>query len=218
MRLNFGQAEEYQGVLLYSDSTSLFSYKAISQNEHEDIKNEDITEVSFSIQDTTTLSIWSNKSTGEVYETVKIAKTHKLIVEPLDTIAWEISSETKNISNYTCYKGTCRYRGRNYIAWFTPDVACTWGPWKLQGLPGAILEAYDDRNEVSFYATGIMNKDTLITSPVKQYETISNKEYLSQMQEIAVNMSKRLGSRVGREFKVSIATPKIYGIEIADEE
>ncbi len=217
MYLNFGSRDVYKAVLLYSDKAAFFSYKITSEPESEEVENGDVTEILFSIQDTTTQITWSDKTIGKVSEIVKIKKTYKQLTEPLDAIVWEMSSETKSIGNYTCHKATCRYRGRNYTAWFAPDIPCTWGPWKLQGLPGAILEAYDDKNEVSFYATGVVNKDTIITVPANRYEVISKKEYLSQLREFAEDFSKRMGSRMKEGFKVSVSAPKIYGIEIPDE-
>src|SRR6218665_698056 len=56
---------------------------------------------------------------------------------------WKITSETKKIQNYTCYKATTSFRGNNFEAWFTPDIPLNIGPWKWYGLPGLILEAYD---------------------------------------------------------------------------
>lgn len=216
MYLNFGQREMFKAKLFYSDEAAVFLNKAISNYSCEDVKNEDITEVSFSIQDTTTYIRWSDRTVGETSEKVKISKEYILVTEPLDTIVWEMGDETKHIDSYLCHKAICHYRGRNYTAWFTSDIPCTWGPWKLQGLPGIILEACDDKNEVSFYATGVARKDTTITCPDRQYKTISRKEYLSQLRKTASDMGKRLGSRVGKGFKVSVTSPKIYGIEIID--
>lgn len=218
MYLNFGQQEEFKAQLLYSDKAAFFTYKATDEYSRESIKDEDVTEISFSVQDTTTHIYWSDRIAGEAYEKVEISKKHKLLTEPLDTIHWEICNETKQIDTYACYKATCHYRGRNYTAWFTPDIACTWGPWKLQGLPGAILEAYDDKNEVAFYATGVVRKDTTICYPDKPYEKITRKEYVSLLQQTASDIGKRLGSRTDKGFKIKIATPKIYGIEIYDED
>lgn len=71
-------------------------------------------------------------------------------------IDWEISDSTKMIGNYLCIAATAEFRGRNYRAWFTPEIALPLGPWKLQGLPGMILEAYDTGREVVFLVESIV--------------------------------------------------------------
>ncbi len=72
------------------------------------------------------------------------------IESSLPTIEWAMSSDTRKIGNFICQKATCNFGGRNYTAWFAPDLAFSYGPWKLGGLPGLILEAADEKNEVSF--------------------------------------------------------------------
>lgn len=72
------------------------------------------------------------------------------VEEPIPVINWTISTETKIIKNYTCQKATTFFRGRNYEAWFCIDLPFSIGPWKFGGLPGLILEAYDDKKEIVF--------------------------------------------------------------------
>lgn len=66
-------------------------------------------------------------------------------------INWKIEKETKKIGNFSCKKATASFRGRNYIAWFATDISLPYGPWKLNGLPGLILEAYDTNKTVYWY-------------------------------------------------------------------
>lgn len=70
-------------------------------------------------------------------------------------IDWTITDEKKDIGGYTCYKATGQFGGRNYVAWFTEEIPFPVGPWKLHGLPGAILEAADSTNEVRFRYAGL---------------------------------------------------------------
>ncbi len=73
-----------------------------------------------------------------------------IVTDKWEKMAWEITDETKNIGEYTCKKANCTFRGRNFTAWFTEEIPVSTGPWKLYGLPGIILEAYDSHME--FYA------------------------------------------------------------------
>lgn len=63
---------------------------------------------------------------------------------------WEVSSETKNISGYESQKATTKYRGREYIAWFTSDIPISEGPYKFHGLPGLILQIMDSESDYVF--------------------------------------------------------------------
>lgn len=65
------------------------------------------------------------------------------VKEITPTIKWKIEKEIKKVGKFTCQKARANFRGRNYIAWFMSDIPLPFGPWKLQGLPGLILEAYD---------------------------------------------------------------------------
>jgi len=49
-----------------------------------------------------------------------------------------------------CQKAEGDFRGRHYIAWFSNKILIPDGPWKLCGLPGLILEAYDEKKTVYF--------------------------------------------------------------------
>lgn len=56
---------------------------------------------------------------------------------------WEISNKTKKISGVEVRKATTNFRGNLFEVWYAPEVNLPYGPWKLFGLPGLIVEAKD---------------------------------------------------------------------------
>jgi GLPGLI family protein len=78
-----------------------------------------------------------------------------IIEEPLPIQDWQISSDTATLSGLHCQKATTHFKGRDYTAWFSPDIPSHSGPWKLTGLPGLIIEAYDTKKEVVFKFDGM---------------------------------------------------------------
>jgi GLPGLI family protein len=70
-------------------------------------------------------------------------------------ISWDISEEIKRIGIYKVQKANAYFRGRDYTVWFTSQIPLPYGPWKLVGLPGLILEAYDTDKEIYWYFKNI---------------------------------------------------------------
>lgn len=80
-----------------------------------------------------------------------------LVEEDAPKIDWKISKDTASFSGIHCQKATAYFKGRNWIAWFAPELPFQSGPWKLNGLPGLIIEAYDEKKEVQFQFAGMEN-------------------------------------------------------------
>ena len=73
-----------------------------------------------------------------------------LIKQPLEKIEWMILNEVKGIAGFGCQKAIGKSHGRTYIVWFTTDIPYPYGPRKLWGLPGMILEAADTESQVVY--------------------------------------------------------------------
>lgn len=80
-----------------------------------------------------------------------------LYEEPLDQLPWVLVHERKKIDGIECQKASAKYRGRDWTAWFAPDIPSETGPWRLHGLPGLILEAYDNNKDIQFLFNGFEN-------------------------------------------------------------
>ena len=70
--------------------------------------------------------------------------------ESIPAQSWDISDDTLSIVGYLCQKATCHFRGRDFTAWFTPEIPINNGPWKFGGLPGLIMKVYD-KDEIFIY-------------------------------------------------------------------
>ena len=76
-------------------------------------------------------------------------------VDSLHTQTWTMGDSTREVLGYTCQQATANFRGRLWTAWFATDIPVSDGPWKLGGLPGLILEAYDEGQQHVFTAVGL---------------------------------------------------------------
>lgn len=109
------------------------------------------------------------------YMGYKTPKIKRITIDNFSPIKWQILNESKNILDYKCIKAVGEFRGRKYIAWFTTDISASYGPWKLGGLPGLILEAEDDKGIFKFTARRIILNSNMELPP-QLNEYISEKK------------------------------------------
>ncbi|SEL50662.1 GLPGLI family protein [Parapedobacter koreensis] len=103
---------------------------------------------------TTQESYYSNVAEQQFKLLSRVAGEQYVVDEDYPAIDWQIAEDTREIGGYMAQKATGHFKGRDYTAWFTTDVPFHAGPWKLQGLPGLVLEATDSRSEVAFGYAG----------------------------------------------------------------
>jgi len=128
-----------------------------------------------------------------------IYDTYYAIDQEFPQIAWELLSDQKTIGGYQCQSAKGKWGGRTYLAWFTTELPMSFGPWKLAGLPGLILEASDEKNEVSWSYAGFetITDDTegLISYPKNAINVTQSKfdklyEALKKNPEAALKAAK----------------------------
>ncbi|MDO6744242.1 GLPGLI family protein [Tenacibaculum soleae] len=121
----------------------------------------------------------------------------KMLKEQLPKINWKITDEFKDIGEYKCQKATGYFRGRTYNCWFTQQIPIPFGPWKLQGLPGLIIEVKDAKKEIYFRVTKVNFKDTItINNFPDEEKAIPLKKYI---EVILPNRMKELTSKMNAQ-------------------
>lgn len=134
--------------------------------------------------------------------------------EPLPAINWNLLTETKTINGIMCKKAITLFRGRYYEAWFAPSIPVSDGPWKLHGLPGLILEAYDRNKEIQYLFDSIKfpySVTDAITVP-KKGTPISLQAFQNIEQTQADKIVKMIKTSMNRKEEVDVQI-KIFPIE-----
>lgn len=150
--------------------------------------------------------------------------SNEVLVEDIyPDLQWTITEEQKVIANYTCVKATVSYRGRDWTAWFTPEIPLAVEPWKLHGLPGLILEAYDATTECTYNAINIAFKDNDIlhsdfTKLVKtrNKKTMTYRQFLEDRREALDNIYKKMDQEDTSSIFSDVKTPR-FGLELKYE-
>ena len=111
--------------------------------------------------------------------------------EPIPRQSWIISFEMQELLGYTCQKAICHFRGRDYVAWFAPDIPVRQGPWKLGGLPGLILKAHDTDSLYTFEAVKVeTGRHPIIRYEYKEYKEESREKVQKMQRSFAENWYK----------------------------
>ena len=99
--------------------------------------------------------IYKNYPEGRMTVTDGLILQDYRYVDSLHAQTWTMGDSTREVLGYTCQQATADFRGRRWTAWFATDIPVSDGPWKLGGLPGLILEAYDEGQQHVFTAVGL---------------------------------------------------------------
>lgn len=127
-----------------------------------------------------TAQLFKKRRTGEIItiDRADNAPQKYKCAETISAQQWNISTDTLTVLGYICQKATTEFRGRNYEAWFSPDIPVNDGPWKFYGLPGLIMKVSDSENLFSFELIGLenLNNPVDITMAQEDYMKASIKD------------------------------------------
>lgn len=167
-------------------------------------------------------SLYSKINSAILYLKAKTSKgTPELYRDSLPDYTWNlIKGETKKIGGFVCHKATTQFRGSKIVAWYTPKISIPFGPWKLKGLPGLILELYNpDGPQMRHWTAKTIkypydiNKDFNLDPPINELVVIPYKDLIVSFEEKFMKKSKRLDAADPRGTKTKTSGVKRNGIE-----
>ena len=147
-----------------------------------------------------------------------------LVKDSLPNYDWQLSSETKNIGRYSCYKATYAREEEKInmslvngqpkevkkkvivvtTAWYTPQIPISNGPSTFYGLPGLILEINDGTTTIVCTEIVINPSENLKIEEPKKGKIVTQAKYDKITQEKAKEMMERFRSRDGKGIEIHI--------------
>lgn len=174
------------------------------------------------LRGTLAISVYKNYPEGKITVVDRIPFDNYRYQEPLFFQEWKLENNTSAVCGYQCKKAITTFRGRNYTAWYAPEIPINNGPWKFGGLPGLILKVEDDNNHYSFECIGIekmRRSDPINYYAEGNYIETTIKEFLQAQKNYYSNPGTQLqnSGKVKSELPASARKSRPYNpIELSD--
>lgn len=192
--------------LLIGDKVSYFysaTYRAYEEELRKSVDANNIAiPTSTSARGSISMDFYRNYPTGKSTYLDKVIREKFRIIEPLEQPQWDIIADsTKQILDYHCQMARCSFKGRTWTAWFTTDIPLDNGPWKLCGLPGLILRAYDSKQQYIFDCVGMKQakegENITYDSKFDKYVSATMKEFVDyQAKAVPEDMLSAAGIQI----------------------
>ncbi|NJL13284.1 MAG: GLPGLI family protein [Microscillaceae bacterium] len=132
-----GQESVYFNTL--EDSVSRFIFASVQDIEREGARlmaKLDDSHYTFIEED----FLYKNYASGTMEYNEDIQYDLVVIKDPLARFDWQLLPDRDTtILGYPCQRARAEFRGRTYVACFSPALHPFGGPWKFEGLPGLIF-------------------------------------------------------------------------------
>ena len=140
-------------TLTQNSSNSLFKFDDINNSDQIKYKEQarlmktTDTLTTFLINGETLLTFYRQQTFKNFVKNIQITNyklelklPQEYVEDKINMFSWEILSKKDTIiGGFNCKTATTNFRGREYLAYFTSEIANQGGPWKFDGLPGFIL-------------------------------------------------------------------------------
>ena len=154
--VNFKSFAQQNRVLEYSfqdkdgniSNSTLYIVKNESLYRIDDKRENGVDEKNFGVVNNDEISklFFSNDSIS--YTRIPLYKNEIIYKQPIIMSKFLFTGKTKKINNFNCQEAKLELNGRSYNIWFTADVEINKGPYKINGLPGLIVEINEQSSKV----------------------------------------------------------------------
>lgn len=172
--------------------------------------------------------LYKNIANKRYVNKTEISGKRFLINDQLEDYGWEMTSETKNIGNYTCYKAIRKREetrtsftmtdGKREekkdkvtvetVAWYTPQIPLSNGPGEFWGLPGLILEIQDGKLTIACTEIVMNSSDKIEIKEPTKGKKVTQEKFDKIMDEHSKDMMERFKnkrkSKDGNSFSIEI--------------
>lgn len=178
--IDAANAQEFK-LTFNKTKTQFLKIESLSTASDYDQKLDNVARSGFTSHD-----VYSDFANGKQ---VEIMSDGTLVESKNEDLKWEITSETKEIGGYLCYKAILkipfinRYgesKVKEVIAYFAPSLPYSFGPKKFYGLPGLILELIE--NQKTFVVSKIKLSDQELKIDFPKGKTISKEDYEKRLE------------------------------------
>lgn len=151
--------------------------------------------------------IFKKFPSGVITITEYLPSDYFIYHESFSQFQWKLMDKHSEILGVRVQMATTRFGGRDWIAWFTPEIPFSDGPYKFSGLPGLILKIHDSQNHYVFEATEIKNAEDgkTINFINRRYIETDKARFLQTQKAFWENLNVRLSQMLVGDHSQQVA-------------
>lgn len=199
-----------KGVLIINDGLNKSIFFEILNNKENKIIEKD-NDIKIIINNKNKRFNYADYNNNTLVSTESVIYDEFNVSESIPVLKWKLLDSTKTIGNFECKLATTSFRGRNYFAWYTEKYPLRFGPWKFNGLPGLIINVYDDTNRYNWIMSSVKQDSAPFNDYLESLEnnldTISIKEFVKK--RYGTDLNSKIKSKLPRDASFVIhKTPR----------
>jgi GLPGLI family protein len=214
--LCYSQSPVSSGRVTYKETFKdggVFNYNLYFNNNNSSYIYENLSDTIVKFTSPSKLVFDFSRTTNNLIQYSEIADEKYIVIDTLRILNWNLDfEEEKTINKYHCNKATVNLRGIDFTVWYATEIPVNYGPWKFRGLPGLILQVYDEglnfeiiAEEISLNATNAAVVEKKVNSLFKKVN-ISWKNFVEKYRNQDIEISRRLSALIGRNETIKVTS------------